>query len=640
MYREQTILLNNYDNINTLNFVLLTVFPIVLFFILFFKCKILKKNEFNEDAFGINDAKALQVFAAFGILIHHLSGASTNYGDVFKGSITVMSFVGILFTSIFFFFSGFGLIRSYESKENYLDGFVRSKFMTVFVPFMITNLLYVLIGLSQGRITDALSFFTSVFGITLINTNAWFIVEILILYIAFYLIFKNIKTEKYKIPALSLVAFLMTLTGFLLKHDYTRINGHWFRGEWWFNTTMIFVLGLIFGKNRDVIFEFLKKNYSKLLPANFALLILSAIFESYARNNMSYYVETYTYYGYPEKLVTYISQTILCVLFITFTMLILMKVKFGNRILKFLSVYTFEIYLIQDICMLNYGYDEQAPDWLLFTVIIIATVGCAILLKVILKFVNDRINSFIDRKYEDEHLTIEKRARYKNDVTIVKGFILFYALMAAGLVISAFTQIKIMYHENSSVLEQVEAIKGSEQFDEVSFGYFDTDSFTDGNETLVWYVIAKEDNKALLLMKDSLYPYAYNKTFEETTYKDSDIRDIVINEVCYEVINNTARKYLVDDSVTGDKVFLLSVDEVRKYDIPADVLMSKPTKDAKEFTGILIDKHNKNAYWWLRSDGLTINASVVDSNGNVNSSAEEVSRTRFAIRPAIWVNLN
>ena len=59
MYREQTILLNNYDNINTLNFVLLTVFPILLFFILFFKCKILKKNEFNEDAFGINDAKAL-----------------------------------------------------------------------------------------------------------------------------------------------------------------------------------------------------------------------------------------------------------------------------------------------------------------------------------------------------------------------------------------------------------------------------------------------------------------------------------------------------------------------------------------------------------------------------------------------------
>ena len=212
--------------------------------------------------------------------------------------------------------------------------------------------------------------------------------------------------------------------------------------------------------------------------------------------------------------------------------------------------------------------------------------------------------------------------------------------MAAGLVISAFTQIKIMYHENSSIIEQVEAIKGSEQFDEVSFGYFDTDSFTEGNETLMWYVIAKEDNRALLLMKDSLYPYAYNKTFEETTYKDSDIRDIVINEVCYEVINNTARKYLVDDSVTGDKVFLLSEEEVRKYDIPVDVLMSKPTKDAKEFTGILIDKHNKNAYWWLRSDGLTINASVVDSNGNVNSSAEEVSRTRFAIRPAIWVNLN
>lgn len=640
MYREKIILLNNYDNINTLNFVLLTVFPIVLFFILLFKCKICKKNEFNEDAFGINDAKALQVFAAFGILIHHLSGASTKYGDVFKGPITIMSYAGILFTSIFFFFSGFGLIRSYEFKENYLDGFLRSKFQAVFVPFMITNILYVLIGLSQGRITDALSFFTSIFGITLINTNAWFIVEILILYIAFYLIFKNLKNEKLKIPALSLVAFTMTLTGFLLKHDYTRINGHWFRGEWWFNTTMIFVVGLIFGKNRDAIFNFFKKNYPKLFIANLALLVLSAILESYARNNMSYYVETYTYYGYPEKLVTYISQSFLCALFITFTMLITMKVKFGNKILKLLSAYTFEIYLIQDLCMLNYGYDEQAPDWLLFTLIIGATIGCAILLKILVGLVNDRINSSIDKKYEDESLTIEKRAKYKNDVVIVKGFVFFYAVMAAGLLISVFLKAKITYKENSSIAGQIEAIKGSEQFDEVSFGYFDTDSFTSGNETLMWYVIAKEDNKALLLMKDSLYPYAYNKEYEETSYSDSDIRDIVINEVCYEVINKMARKYLVNDSVTGDKVFLLSEEEVRKYNIPADVLMSKPTINAKEFTGILIDNHNKNAYWWLRNDESSINASIVDSAGNVNANAEEVSRTRFAIRPAIWVNLD
>jgi len=301
MYREETTIVHNLDNISTLNFTLLCIFPIALFLILFFKCKISKKNEFTEDFWGIKDARALQVFAAMGVLLHHLTGASTKYGEVYKGPVTIMSYVGILFTSIFFFFSGFGLIRSYQLKENYLDGFIKKKFNAVLVPFMVSNLVYVLIGLAEGRIYDPLSFFTSVFGITLINTNAWFIVEIIILYLAFYFAFKYIKDDKKKMAAVILVAGLITITGFLLKHDYTRINGHWFRGEWWFNTTMIFAMGLIFGKNRDKIAEFFEKNYSKLFAGTIVLLAITAILESLARNNLSYYAETYTDISFERK---------------------------------------------------------------------------------------------------------------------------------------------------------------------------------------------------------------------------------------------------------------------------------------------------------------------------------------------------
>jgi len=637
MYREEVTLLNNYGNISTLNFTLLCIFPIALFFILIFKCRLEKKNEFDENCWGVDDAKALQVFAAFGVLVHHLTGASTKYGVIYKGPITVMSYVGILFTSIFFFFSGFGLIRSYELKENYLDGFIRKKFRTLFIPFMLANLIYVLIGLAEGRINDSLSFFTSVFGITLINTNAWYIVELIILYIAFYFAYKYIQDDKTKMSAVIAVTALMTLIGFLLKHDYTVINGHWFRGEWWFNTTMIFAMGMVIGKNRDHVVEFFKKNYGKLLAAAVVLLTIASVIEVYARKNLTYYVETYTYNGYPEKLGTYVAQTLLCSIFITLVLLISMKVKFGNKIIKLLAPYTLEIFLIQDICMMNYGYDEEAPDWLMYLVVIAMTIGAAIVLHLLNKFVIEKIDTCLEKKYDDPELPFEMKVKYKKDKTIVKAFIVFYAVMAAGLIVSSLATAKTSFDESRVTEGQIVKISEAELFSEVQYGFYDTNYYEEGNEPLTWYVIDKEDGKVLLLLKESLYPMAYRKEHVEVTYADSDVRDILINEGYYEVFSEAARKHLLADDTTGDRVFLLSAEEVEKYEIPAEVLMSQPTKNAKSYTGIYIDERNDNTSWWLRSDDAVINCSVVDSNGQVQLNSQEVNRPRFAVRPAIWV---
>ena len=639
MYREEITLLHNYDNINILNFSLLSLFPLALLFILFYKCKILKKNEFNDECLGIEDSRALQVFAALGVLLHHLTGAATNYGKIYKGPVTFMSYMGILFTSIFFFFSGFGLIRSYILKDNYLDSFIKKKINSILIPFIFTNLIYVLIGLAEGRITDSLSFFTSIFGITLINTNAWFIVEIFILYLSFYFSFKYIKDDKIKISAVIIVDFVITLTGFLLKHDYSRINGHWFMGEWWFNTTMIFAVGLVFGKYRDQLVTKLRKKYPKALIASALFFIVISAIESYARKNFSYYVETYTYNGYMEKGITYVAQTIMCFTFIILMILITMKVKFGNKIIRFLMPYTLEIYLIQDICMINYGYDVKTPDWLFYIVAIVVTIGAAILLNKLLNLIRNNIDSFVEKKYINPDFSFEKREKYRKERTVTITFIAFYVLMTIGLIASLCQNMILIHNENKLVINQLNIIKDSDLYSQVQYGFYDSNATLDGNEELSWYIIKKEDDKVLLLLKDSLWPMAYQKEHTYVSYYDSDVRDILINEGCYELFNKAYRKYLVADEVTGDKVFLLSVDDVKNYSIPADILMSKPTEDAKKYTGIYIDNHNKNTAWWLRDDNAVINASIVNSNGIVSEHSQEVNRSRFALRPAIWVKV-
>lgn len=56
--------------------------------------------------------------------------------------------------------------------------------------------------------------FTSLFGITLLNTNAWFIVELIILYIAFYFCFKKSKSERSALTKLTTFAILLVTLGF------------------------------------------------------------------------------------------------------------------------------------------------------------------------------------------------------------------------------------------------------------------------------------------------------------------------------------------------------------------------------------------------------------------------------------------
>ena len=86
---------------------ILLIFPIAIFTILFAGSRAAKKGEFHEDAWTVGQSKAMQVFAALMIVLHHLVQTITDCTRVGKGPITIWNSFGILFTSIFFFFSGF-----------------------------------------------------------------------------------------------------------------------------------------------------------------------------------------------------------------------------------------------------------------------------------------------------------------------------------------------------------------------------------------------------------------------------------------------------------------------------------------------------------------------------------------------------
>ena len=96
-------------------------------------------GEFHDDYASLEVMKSLRGFAAIGVIIHHISQE-----EVFKQQKVLTPFVnaGAFFVAIFFFCSGYGLIKSLDTKENYLKGFVKNRIVkSIILPFYI-NILY------------------------------------------------------------------------------------------------------------------------------------------------------------------------------------------------------------------------------------------------------------------------------------------------------------------------------------------------------------------------------------------------------------------------------------------------------------------------------------------------------------------
>lgn len=365
---------------------ILLIFPIIVIGILLYKVKVSPRGMVWQDCWNYSDAKNIQVLAAFGVILHHLAQLISCYDMIPIGPIQIMTSMGILFTSIFFFYSGFGLMQSFENKNNYLDHFLLNRLSVVVIPFLITNIIYIWPGYEQERITSIPELLTSIVGFTLINTNAWYLVEIIIFYIAFYLCFKLIKNSNIATVVYCCFVLVVIIASVLLGHDFSQINGHWFMGEWWFNSSIVFVMGILFGKYRDRIVAFYEKQYIFKMLGSIVLFVLSFHFEEIILHQFGYYNETITNYNYSEKFITLGAQMITCILFMQMILLITMKLRFDNMILKYLSAITLELYLVQDLCMQFFSYESKIPHYLIYIYVIAGSLILAVLVHFIDKF--------------------------------------------------------------------------------------------------------------------------------------------------------------------------------------------------------------------------------------------------------------
>ena len=349
----------------------LWIFLIPLFYILICNMNVaVKYNEWNDDFLSLKQSKNLLGFFSVFIVLHHLV---QHVGIVNAGFLGILENWGVNFVGAFFFFSGYGLIKSYISKKDYLKGFFKKRLPSVLVPFYVCILIFVITGLIKGELTFGLTMVYDLIGIILINDHMWYIVEIVIIYILFRLIFGIIKNEKLAFTLMGLSLAVMIAVSFFLGH-----GDHWFQGEWWYNSTILFFVGMIVSRFEKEIVSFVKKHYYAVAVSLGILFFVFYKLTMYMLEHHGYWTEgSGKSFGEVclDRAYTLGVQAPMIIFFVLFILTIGLKIKCENKVLKFFGSISLELYLIHNLFIRLFG--GVSGSGIFCTLVLICSIAAA-----------------------------------------------------------------------------------------------------------------------------------------------------------------------------------------------------------------------------------------------------------------------
>lgn len=209
---------------------------------------------------------------------------------------------------------------------------------------------------------------------------------------------------------------------------------------------------------------------------------------------------------------------------------------------------------------------------------------------------------------------------------------------------------------------KIKKIKNIKVGDTYTFGAYEQDNSTsNGKEAIEWTVLDKDGMSLLLISKQALDCQQYNTSYTDVTWESCSLRKWMNGTFLNKAFNAEEQAQIQNTTVsadknpeyntnpgnaTTDKVFLLSINEVEKYFNSYEARKCAPTAYAKAQGAYTSDSYKTasgaaTCWWWLRSPGSYQNdAANVLIDGSVNYIGNIVDYDIYAVRPALWINLD
>ncbi len=623
--------------------VILTIYPVLFLVFVFYGAVRSPKGETAPLFLRLEETRQIQAAAAIGVILHHVTQQITGYGTVWKGPVSIFNDIGFLFTALFFFFSGYGLMVSLAEKPDYLGTFPGKRLPAVLIPFWVTNLIAVLISLAYGTHMSGLRIVENALGLSLIGSNGWFIVEITVLYLLFYLCFSLIRQRDAALIVLTAAVVLLIFWSFGRGHD-TGEKSSWFRGEWWYNSTITFALGLWYARFKKRLDAFFLRHHTLLVilfAAGTAALIALTRF---AVRRYGYYVDGLI--GRRFSAITLGVQTAACLVFTTFVLLLNMRVTIGNKALNYIAGIRMELFLIHGY-FVNWAFgDVRMPDVLRYAVVLASSIACTALISPLTQRLIRKITALLTHRPEVRD-TLESRQRAEKRAKMMKRIrAAVLILMAAGLLYVLWSYGSRYLLAESEYKKEMETLRAAETGDLVYFGRFETDGIRLGEERVRWLVIKKEDDRVCLLSELGLAGSVYHQKHAAVTWEDSDLKAYLASGPLARMFS----KYEAEAIVPTDGALLtLLTPEEAEAAFATDEERELAISTAAEQSGTNVNRmskhHNwdmkgyRSSWWWLKGESgrASITAPIVTVDGTIEKDTKVVNKPGGAVRPVVWV---
>ena len=292
--------------------IILSCALILLYIISFSKIYNHNEGNFTLNSFNVVAIEPLKGLLALMVMFCHIV-PNVDFG-IFKE----LGNYGAVAVGMFFFISGYGLLKSLLSKDDYLQHFLSKRFSKLLPPILIVTLCFVPLKMVwQGEnFTQIVSSLAD--GKTL-TPAAWYVYVIILYYFMFYILFKVIKRKSYALVAVTLFVAVYIIV-------VKRLG--W--GACWYMSSHCFPLGMFCCYFEDSI----KKLYRRkacLLVHIVAMLVLC-------------YSGVGSYLGWPAwgSLIYYLIPLLIMPLMYT--------MSFGaSPFLRFTGKISYEIYILHGV---------------------------------------------------------------------------------------------------------------------------------------------------------------------------------------------------------------------------------------------------------------------------------------------------
>ncbi len=260
----------------------------------------------------------------------------------------------------------------------------------------------------------------------------------------------------------------------------------------------------------------------------------------------------------------------------------------------------------------------------------------------------------------DEQLEAENAAAYREAEALLAGGdeqAAYKAFSALGDYQDSRQRAERIYGEATGRETMTKANVG----DYIIFGKYEQDSNrTNGSEWIEWLVLAKEEDRILVISRYVLVSRAYDAALSGCTWARSPLRDFLNGSFLNIVFSEEEQDRIPVVTVaadpnpsfdtdpgsdTQDRVFLLSVVETDRYFSSDESRKCLATATAVAQGLYLSETHTLNGtptcFWWLRQAGRNMKTTAcIDADGTIHPSGYFSDEEYVGVRPAIWIDIS